>query len=51
MPSTKGWTVIITAVGGILVVLVYVVLKVTITVVVFQRIDKGFGRVLVTSII
>ena len=45
--SSKGWTIVIAVVCGILIVGVDVIFKVTISVIVFQRVYEGVGRVLV----
>ena len=47
MPSAKGWTIVIAAVCGILIIAVHVIFKVTISVIVFQRVYEGVGRGLV----
>ena len=47
MPSTKGWTIVIVAVCGILIIVVHVFFKVSIPVIVLQRVNEGVGRVLI----
>ena len=47
MTSSKGWTIVIVAVCGILIVGVHVIFKVTISVIVFQRVYESVGRVLI----
>ena len=47
MTYSKGWTIVIEAVCGILIVAVHVIFKVTISVIVFQRVYEGVGRVLI----
>ena len=47
MTPSKGWTIAIVVVCGILIVGVDVIFKVTISVIVFQRVYEGVGRVLV----
>ena len=46
MTSTKGWTIAIVAVCGILIVGVHVIFKVSIPVIVSQRVNERVGRVL-----
>lgn len=47
MTRSKCWTIAIVAVCGIKIVDVDVLFKVTISVIVFQRVYEGVGRVLV----
>ena len=49
MPSTKGWTIIVVSVCGILWIDVYVVLEVAISIIVSQGIYEGVCRVQVCS--
>ena len=46
MPSSKGWTIVIVVVCGMLIG-AHVIFKVTISVIVFQRVYEGVGRGLV----
>ena len=47
MPSTKGWTIVIVTVCGILIVGVHIIFKVSIPVIVFQRVNERVGRILI----
>ena len=47
MTSSKGWTTVKTVVRGILRIGAHVIFKVTISIIVFQRVYEGVGRVLV----
>ena len=47
MTPSKGWTIVIVAVCCFTIVVVHVIFKVTISVIVFQRVYEGVGRVLV----
>ena len=50
MAPTKGWTIIIIAVSGVAIVAVgYVLFEVSIPVVVFQWVQEGICRILITS--
>lgn len=49
VPPTEGWTIIIVAVCGILIILVNVIFKVSISIIVVQRVYEGVCGVLVSS--
>ena len=44
MPSTKGWKTVIATVCGPVIVAVYIIFKVSIPVIVFQRVNERVGR-------
>ena len=47
MPSAKDWTIVIVTVSGIVIVAVYIIFKVSIPVIVFQRVNERVGRILI----
>ena len=46
MSSAKGWTIVIVTVCGIVIVGVHIIFKVSIPVIVSQRVNESVGRVL-----
>ena len=47
MPCTKGWKIVIVTVCGIVIVGVHIIFKVSIPVIVFQRVNERVGRILI----
>ena len=47
MTSAKGWTMAIVTVCGILIVAVHIIFKVSIPVIVSQRVNERVGRILI----
>ena len=47
IPSTKGWKTVIVTVCGPVIVAVYIIFKVSIPVIVFQRVNERLGRGLI----